>query len=172
MTITPTQSFPFDFFACVNFVIELDQHEASRHKTRKFDNITPYAVHPLWCMTTILAEPLLPQHLRYKGAQALLFHDVIEDTNVSLPSELNDYVVSLIQDMTFESSAEEMAKIWEKPRFVQLLKLYDKTSNFMDGTWMSFEKREIYKVYIRLLIDNLSDEYEDLNIFKIARSIL
>ena len=103
---------------------------------RKWDGKTPYSVHPIWCATMILHETVLAEEIRVDGSQALLFHDVLEDTLAELPSYLSDRVKKLVQDMTFESSDVEMLKVWDKPIEVKLFKLYDKVSNLMDARWM------------------------------------
>jgi len=48
---------------------------------RKWDGRTPYAIHPLWCATTIATETTLEQQTRLDGFTVLLYHDVLEDTN-------------------------------------------------------------------------------------------
>ncbi len=37
---------------------------------RYWDNLTPYAIHPIWCATTLLTETGLPEKIRYDGYQA------------------------------------------------------------------------------------------------------
>lgn len=142
--------------------------------TRKWDGKTPYHIHPSWCATTLLTETSLPEDLRQDGALALLYHDVLEDTNLGLPPWLSARVHSLILDMTFYGgSQEEMEKIWGKSSEVKLLKLYDKVSNLMDGAWMSAEKREEYVKYTLRLCKDVEDHFgAGLTITKIAKAIL
>lgn len=47
---------------------------------RFHDRTTPYIVHPIWCAMTIMTETILDEGLRLKGCQALMWHDVLEDT--------------------------------------------------------------------------------------------
>ena len=136
---------------------------------RKWDGKTPYSVHPIWCATMILHETALAEEIRVDGSQALLFHDVLEDTLAELPNYLSDRVKKLVQDMTFESSDEEMLKVWDKPIEVKLFKLYDKVSNLMDASWMSPEKLRKYREYTNRLTQEVQTHYGELNIVKLAK---
>ena len=138
---------------------------------RKWDGRTPYAVHPLWCATTLLTETSLPEDLRMRGAKALLLHDVLEDTTAGLPEGLEPQVVSLVEGMTFASSEEEMEQVWSRSDEVKLLKLYDKISNLLDGSWMSHEKKGRYVAYTKRLLGEVERDYGLLNIVRIARSL-
>lgn len=138
---------------------------------RYWDGKTPYAVHPIWCATTLLAEPLLPEELRRDGALALLYHDVIEDTWLTLPPGTDPAVRRLTEELTFESFAEEKRLIWERSPEARLLKLYDKVSNLLDGVWMSAEKRASYAAYTQRLAKEALKRYGALNIVAISRSV-
>lgn len=139
---------------------------------RKWDGQTPYSVHPIWCAMMILHETALPEDIRVDGSQALLFHDVIEDTLAELPAYLSERVKKLVADMTFESSDEEMLKVWDKPIEVKLFKLYDKVSNLMDASWMSEQKLKRYQEYTLKLAREVETVYGKLNIIKLAESII
>jgi (p)ppGpp synthase/HD superfamily hydrolase len=138
---------------------------------RKWDSRTPYAVHPVWCAMTFLTETSLPEQLRIDGAKALLFHDLLEDTTADLPSDASKRVRELVAEMTFESSDEEMEKVWGRSRECRLLKLYDKVSNLLDGSWMDLEKRAKCVAYTRRLADDVARNYGLLNIVMITRAI-
>jgi len=140
--------------------------------TRKWDGKTPYAVHPIWCASTIATETMLEERVRNEGIQALLYHDVIEDTTRPIPEHLCERVRQHILDMTFENSDVEMEQIWSKPIEIKLYKLYDKVSNLLDGSWMSSEKRTRYENYTKKLCDEVESHYGELNITRIARSII
>lgn len=141
---------------------------------RKWDNRTPYGIHPTWCALTLLTETTLPIALRMHGVIALLFHDLLEDTTVT-EEELLQYtssdVVELVIGMTFKSAEEEMETVWSRPKEIRLLKVYDKVSNLLDGCWMSPEKRKRYAAYLLRLCDDVETEYGQLNITRIARAI-
>ncbi len=137
---------------------------------RKWDGHTPYAIHPTWCAMTILTETTLARDVRERGAAVLLLHDVKEDTTFNLP-EVPEDVSRLVDEMTFESSDEEMEKIWSRSDEAKLFKLYDKTSNLLDGVWMGPEKRAKYEQYLLRLCETVQPLYGELNIIRIARAI-
>lgn len=139
---------------------------------RKWDGQTPYGIHPTWCAMTLLTETTLPEEFRVLGSRALLLHDVLEDTTAALPVQTPAEVRNLVEGMTFESSDEEMELIWSRSLEIKLLKLYDKVSNLLDGSWMSAEKRARYATYLLRLCDEVEPHYEKLNIIKIARAIV
>ncbi|MBC7836843.1 hypothetical protein H7X87_03650 [Acetobacteraceae bacterium] len=139
---------------------------------RRFDLKTPYAVHPVWCAMTILQEPGLLPAVRYRGATVLLFHDVLEDTNAELPKDLTRRERKLIEGMTFESLDDEMATIWRREEEIWLWKLYDKVSNYQDGTWMSPERRKQLRDYLLELTNAVEEKWGTLNIVLYARAFI
>lgn len=153
------------------FLAHADAPTKPSKAVRKWDNKTPYGIHPTWCAMTILTETILSEELRVIGAQALLFHDVLEDTTAELPEIIPPKVVQLVKEMTFASSDEEMELIWSRSKEAMLLKLYDKVSNLLDGSWMSVEKRARYADYLSRLCDAVEPHYGNLNIIRIARAI-
>lgn len=144
-----------------------------RNAVRLADGKTPYYVHPLWCATTLLTEVSLPEIFRYEGATALLYHDVLEDTTAGLPDWLSERVVRMVHDLTFPGpSTVEMEQIWARSSEIRLLKLYDKLSNLLDGSWMSKEKRAQYSQYVEQLFTDVVKHYGELNITRLARGYL
>jgi hypothetical protein len=139
---------------------------------RKWDGMTPYATHVVWCAMTLLTETTLTEEVRGRGAEALLLHDVLEDTTSPLPENISDGVEHLVKEMTFPSNEVEMAEIWSKSKEVKLLKLYDKISNLLDGVWMDAGKSLHYAEYAQKLLGEVEQVYGQLNIVKIAKSIL
>ena len=154
------------------YIIEAHRNSEDKKSTRYWDRKTPYSIHPIWCAMTLLHETSFPEELRRDGSQALLYHDVLEDTVYTLPDWLSERVQGIVRDLTFESSQEEMEKIWAKSPEVRLLKLYDKTSNLMDGIWMGHEKRGRYAEYTLRLCRDVERNYGELNITKIAKAII
>jgi (p)ppGpp synthase/HD superfamily hydrolase len=138
---------------------------------RKWDGKTPYSIHPIWCAMTLLHETALSEESRYAGAEALILHDILEDTTANLPEGTSEDVRSLVQDMTFASTDEEMELVWNHKPFVRFLKLYDKVSNLMDGVWMSEERREEYVEYTKRLADDARANFGELDIVKIAHAL-
>lgn len=149
----------------------IDQPKTPDDKVRFHDRKTPYIVHPIWCAMTLLTETTLDEKIRLNGYQALLFHDVLEDTNATLPDKINSDVKELIKSMSFESFNEEMQKIWQCSNLVRLLKLYDKTSNLLDGSHMSDKKWNTYIDFVIQLTADVEANFGQLNIVKIAKII-
>lgn len=149
------------------------QHPAQPgQQFRLWDKETPYAVHPLWCALTLLTETSLSKEIRENGAQALLYHDVLEDTTQSLPKNVSKEVAALVADMTFHGGFEQEKKdIWEKSDMVKLLKLYDKTSNLLDHTWMSPEKYLDYLLFTKKLAKEVQNNWQNLHIYRIIESL-
>lgn len=138
---------------------------------RFWDGKTPYVIHPIWCAMTILHETQLPDEIRLPGYQALLLHDVLEDTQSSLPDNLDERVVALVNGMTFDSFQAEQAVIWDQPDEIKLLKLYDKTSILLDAVWMGDKKWNNLVDYTLALADFVEETYGVLNIVRIARAL-
>jgi len=141
-----------------------------RKRFRKWDQRTPYAIHPVWCAMTILTEMSLPEDVRQDGALALLLHDILEDTMELLPSDLSPRVEALVEEMTFESYEREVEDIWNRSEVCHLLKLYDKVSNLLDANWRT-DKRDQYVAYTLRLCETVEQRWGTLNIVRIARAI-
>lgn len=132
---------------------------------------TPFGVHPILVAMMLLHETAVPEPLRADGAQALLLHDLIEDTHGSLPPGTSPEVERLVLDMTFESSAQEMEMIWARSPEIHLLKLFDKISNVMDMTWAAPATRAHYHAYTLRLAESVEDQFGMLNVVRIARAL-
>lgn len=151
----------------IQFVIK-----AHHNAFRKWDQKTPYSVHPLWCALTILTETKLSQNLRNNGSLALLYHDILEDTKEKLPKGLNKEVVHLVKEMTFSCGlTQEIKEIWTKEPKVKLLKLYDKVSNLLDSSWMSTSQKQEYLLLTKKLTKEVKKIFGQLNIVTIAQSL-
>jgi hypothetical protein len=161
----------------INFSIQyaikahIDNPQTPDDAIRFWDKKTPYVVHPIWCGMTLLTETSLPEEIRFAGYLALIWHDVLEDTNLSLPDDTDDNVIRLVQEMTFKSFREEQEQIWEKRDVVKLLKLYDKVSNLLDAVWMKDDKWNNLVNYTLKLRQFVLETYGDLNIVKIAEAV-
>lgn len=138
---------------------------------RKHDKKTPYGVHPALCALTILHEKSLGEAERLLGATILAYHDVLEDTDASLPSDLPLFIVEDVEAMCFESSSKEMEEIWARPSFIQMLKLYDKWSNLYDSSMNPLNK-EKYRKYAKRLSENVKEEYPNLNIHAMIDAVI
>jgi len=153
------------------FLTHAESATQLRKATRLWDHHTPYAVHPCWCAMCILQETTLPEEIRWNGYQALLLHDVLEDTTASLPDDISPEVRQLVDGMTFDSIDVEREQVWSRGKEIILLKLYDKTSNLLEGRTMYPDRRVLYLAYIRKLIIEVRKEYGELNIVTIAEAM-
>lgn len=148
-----------------------DHWKTEKDAVRFHDKKTPYAVHPIWCATTILAEPDLTDEIRRIGYRVLLWHDTLEDTELALPRSTDPEIAGLVREMTFSSFDEETRELWTRSERVKLFKLYDKVSNLLDGGWMTNEKWNRYVEHTRKLASDVEESrWGDLNILKIARA--
>lgn len=159
-----------------NFAFQKHDRKAIREakRFRKSDGVTPYGIHPVVCAALLLHEtlPVLTQQMKIVGAQALAYHDILEDTTADLPEHISDDVRVLVVGMTFPSSDEEMDMVWDRSPFIRMLKLYDKVSNLLDASWMTAQQLEKYQSYVRKLIDDVLVNYGELNIVKLARCLV
>jgi hypothetical protein len=73
--------------------------------------------------------------------------------------------------MTFASFSEEREQIWKCSETARLLKLYDKVSNLLDGSWMADAKWDDYVAHTESLGLFASQRFGDLNIVRITRAI-
>lgn len=158
-----------------SLILTAHAHDAyaitKKKSVRKADGKTPYSIHPIWCAMTIGHEQALTEEFREWGMQVLFFHDMLEDSRLPLPPTVSAEVRCGIIEMTFENFSREREHIWESSPAIRLLKLYDKVSNLMDGTWMSEEKRREYAEYTKELANDVEQNFFDLNIVRIARAI-
>lgn len=157
----------------LDYIIEAHTNKSKQpeHRFRNWDKRTPYYVHPIWCAAMIRQEPSLTEEVRRVGSQALLYHDVPEDTTAELPQWLSIEVKSLIGNLTFNSSEDEWKNLWSKEKSVRLLKLYDKVSNMMDGVWMKPERRQQHQTHLKRLCEDVERNYGELNITRFARTL-
>ena len=156
------------------YVIDAHTNRAVRpdKSTRMWDGKTPYHMHPIWCATTILHDTSLSEEIRRYGSQALLYHDILEDTTAGLPEWLSPEVRELVRGMTFKSSEDEWENLWERSQEVRLLKAYDKTSNLLDSVWMKPERKIQHQNHLRKLVEDVQRNYGDLNILRIAKTLI
>ncbi len=131
---------------------------------RRFDGITPFVIRPIWCATTIVTESTLPMVTRTLGFYTLLYHDVLEDTNILLPDDLSEDVKNAVREMTFANTSEEMKKIWKCSPEIKLFKFYDKVSNIFNLEGWPISKIEKYLEYTDDLAAASFEEFGMLNI--------
>lgn len=155
--------------------LELLEFVMDSHKgqTRRWDGKTPYSIHPIWCAYMLLTETGILEENRNDYFQAMLCHDIYEDTDKELPYYISEKAKQLVKEMTFKGGMnQEIKEIWKKSPEVRLLKLYDKVSNLLDGTWMEYEKLQDYKDYVAHLLKDVEKNYGELNIIKLAKTLI
>jgi hypothetical protein len=174
MDLTITRAYADELGAAIDHAIRAHTHfpNTPRDAVRLWDRQTPYVIHPIWCAMTLLAEPGLSADIRYPGAIALLWHDTLEDTRLPLPEQTRPLVRDLVQEMTFASLDEEFARVWERSDMTKLLKLYDKVSQFLDGTWLSDRRWEQLVQHTRKLEQFVATTYGELNIVRLSRALV
>jgi (p)ppGpp synthase/HD superfamily hydrolase len=141
---------------------------------RKADLQTPYVTHCQWVASSIISEEKLPPVLRRLCYQALLLHDVIEDTTLELPDWVEPEVISLIEELTFAGGTKEEAeKIRERSQEAILCKLYDKVHSCLFGLgWLEPQYYHYFYDHITNLINYIEPKYGDLAIIGIAKVTL
>ena len=88
-----------------------------------------------------------------------------------LPDDVDPHVRTLVEEMTFTSFGDERRHLWQRSNTTKKLKLYDKVSNLLDGTWMTSKRRLRYLKHTRKLMKFVQREYGMLNIVRIAHAI-
>lgn len=168
-----TKEIADDILESIKFSVKAHAHNPKKpdDSVRFWDMNTPYIVHPIWCAMTIMTETTLPDDVRLNGCKALLWHDVLEDTLLPLPKDTSEEVSFLVNQMTFESFAQEKEAVWNKEPVIRLYKLYDKVSNMLDSSWMKPEKWNDYAEFTMKLAVDVEKNYGQLNIIKIANAI-
>lgn len=132
----------------------------------------PYFTHSLWCAMMILLDTQLPERIRLPGAEALLLHDVLEDTNAPLPAGTSDEVRQFVEAMTYPGGFdEEKTAVLGKPPVVQLMKLYDKVATLYDGDIEPQRIRD-WTAFTEQLIQTVERTYGELNIVQLARTLV
>lgn len=132
----------------------------------------PYFTHPLWCAMMILLDTRLPEKIRISGSQALLLHDILEDTSLSLPKDISDEVKNLVDEMTYSDWQTERDTVPTRPPIVQLLKLYDKTATLYDECAPKGDKLKEWIILTKTLTRNVRKEYGELNIVLLAEAMV
>jgi len=132
----------------------------------------PYFTHSLWCAMMILLDTHLPEKIRIPGAEALLLHDVLEDTSLPLPKDTSDEIKNLVSEMTYTDWQTERNTVPTRPPIVQLLKLYDKVATLYDECAPKGDKLKEWIILTKTLTQNVRSEYGELNIVSLAKAMV
>lgn len=165
---------PQEFRSLVDFIYQAHQEHVARpdHDTRQ-DGKVPYITHPLWCAMMLLNDKTISFEERRIGYQALLLHDVLEDTSLLLPDDLDPQVKKLVEDMTYTSWEEEKQGVMQKDVFLKLLKLLDKVSTMYDAETLSRpEKNPDWKAFTKQLLEDVRPKYGNSQVVAVAEAII
>jgi (p)ppGpp synthase/HD superfamily hydrolase len=162
---------PEDIQELINYTYRAHQENSTKKDFRQ-DGKVPFFTHPVWCAITLLMDQRVPWTDRSFGYQALMLHDVIEDTSLGLPTGVTRDVADLVIAMTHETWEEEI-DIAQKPPIVRLLKLIDKVSSMYDETVRKEpERRKQWKQLVDRLVQSVERDYPDARILALARTLL
>lgn len=118
-------------------------------------------VHPFWCALMFLNDQRIPYEERYIGYQALLLHDVKEDTDLPIPDWVDKKVVALVDEMTHETWEENLKTEGMSP-FVKLLTLVDKLATLYDESIRPDPvRRKQWKELVEKLLNDVRKTYGD-----------
>lgn len=162
-----------EFKRLLDFVYSAHQEHCTKKDFRQ-DGKVPFIVHPIWCAMILLNDTRVPYEERRIGYQALLLHDVLEDTSLKLPDWVEPEVAKLVEEMTYETWEEEKAiDINKKSPLVQLLKLCDKTASMYDeNVRPDPQKRHEWRELTRKLLKNVEQNYKNSRVVSVAKAIL
>ncbi|MFZ3020462.1 MAG: hypothetical protein WA051_03035 [Minisyncoccia bacterium] len=155
----------------IDFVYDAHQNHNTKKDYRQ-DGRVPFFTHPLWCALTLLNDQRISFEDRNIGYQALLLHDVLEDTSEKLPDYIDNEVRELVNKMTHETWEEEQI-LENKSPLVKLLKLHDKISSMYDETVRTDPvRRKEWRQLIEKLISETKKYYPEAKIIPVAETII
>ncbi|MEK7564725.1 MAG: hypothetical protein AAB394_02045 [Patescibacteria group bacterium] len=162
---------PKEFKKLLDFVYSAHQEHCIKKDFRQ-DGKVPFVVHPIWCAMVLLNDTRIPYEERRIGYQALLLHDVLEDTSLKLPEWVEPEVAKIVQEMTHETWEEEI-DIDKKSSLVQLLKLVDKTATMYDENMRPDpQRRRNWRELIEKLLKKVEPNYKDSRVVSLAKTVL
>lgn len=144
------------------------------------DGKVPFMNHPIWCATMLLTDTEVPWKEREIGFQALILHDVLEDTCLELPDWIEPEVKEVVKEMTFKTWEENVQMMPQKDRFIKLLELYDKLSSMFENHVVAHEKteeeignkRNQWKKLVIYLVAEVEKNYGNIRAVQIGRAII
>lgn len=155
----------------LDFVYSAHQEHNTRKDFRQNGKV-PFIVHPIWCAFTLLNDQHIPFEEREIGYQILLLHDILEDTSLKIPRDIDPKVLEYVQEMTHNTWEEEQ-NIDGKSPFVKLLKLCDKVASLYDETVNKEpQKQREWKALTAKLLKDVEDHYGKIRLVTLARGVL
>ncbi|MDP2918253.1 MAG: hypothetical protein Q8N68_02025 [bacterium] len=155
----------------LDFIYTAHQEHNTKNDFRQ-DGKIPFIAHPIWCALTLLNDQRIPFKERELGYQALLLHDILEDTSLELPDFVDHEVIELVKEMTHQSWEEEQ-NIENKSHLIKLLKLCDKISSMYDETVKDEPlRRKEWKILTKKLLDDVENHYGNIRLVTLSKAIL
>ena len=149
------------------------------NQTYRQDGKVPYMMHPLWCVSMLIADTQIPWEQRELGFKALILHDVLEDTSLELPEWVESEVREVVKELTFKNFREAAREYSKKSPFIKLLMLYDKLSSMyedhvgvFDGKIKRYSKQKLWKRFTVEGIKEVEKEYGNVRIVQIGKAIV
>jgi hypothetical protein len=140
---------------------------------RKFDQITPYGVHPTFLAMLILQEDTMEESERIRRAKALLGHDLREDTTAPMPEWCKELeVMTLTDGLTFAEEQDPWVEMWKRGNEVILVKFYDSVANLMNTRMMPPERVAQRRENVFKHLAWVESQHPQLEIVKIAKGLL
>lgn len=162
---------PMDLKRLLNLAYSAHQEHNTRKDFRQ-DGKVPFVVHPMWCALTLLNDQRIPFAERELGYQALLLHDILEDTNLEVPDFVEPKVIECVKEMTHDSWEDEQ-NIASKSNFIKLLKLCDKIASMYDETVRQEpQRRKEWKILTQKLLDDVEKHYGNIRLVTLTKAIL
>ncbi len=159
-----------DLKRLIDYVYDAHQNHNTKHDYRQKGRV-PFFTHPLWCALTLLNDQRIPFEDRVIGYQALLLHDVLEDTSVGIPDFVSQQVKDLVNQMT-HGTWEEEQKLENKSPLVILMKLHDKLSSMYDESVRADPvRRKEWRQLLECLLVETKKYYPEARIIPIVESI-
>jgi (p)ppGpp synthase/HD superfamily hydrolase len=162
---------PRDLKRLIDLAYTAHQEHNIRNDFRQNGKV-PFVVHPMWCALTILNDQRIPFEERKLGYQVLLLHDVLEDTSLEIPADVDREVLRYVKEMTHDSWEEEKNLAGKSP-FIKLLKLCDKIASMYDETVRDNPKhRKEWKALTQKLLEDVESHYGDIRLVLLAKAVL
>ena len=162
---------PEEIKRLIDFIYDAHQNHNAKNDFRQNGRV-PFFVHPTWCALMLLNDQRISFEERQIGYQALLLHDVLEDTSLPIPEWVDKRVVNLVKEMTHETWEEEK-DIGEKPNSVKLLKLCDKSATMYDESIRPDPvRRKEWKELTQKLLKDVEDKYGNIRLVQVGKAVI
>lgn len=161
------------FKKLLDFAYEAYQINNSKSDEYRQKGKVPFITHPLWCAMMMISDTEIPWEERELGFQALVLHDVLEDSSLELPKWVEPKVKKLVEEMTFngEDFSEKAEWVLTKPINVKLLILYDGLSSMYE-LHVRENKRHEWKKLAEKVLEEVEEHYGNIRIIQVGKAII